>query len=119
MAQTGAQRQRAYRERKRMGIVLECKALPPHAVSYSARKAVALTHYGNGKCACVRCGESRLACLSIDHINGGGGKHRSGLKLRSSKAFYRWLIVSDYPQGFQTLCMNCQFVKRFERNEHN
>ncbi len=23
----------------------------------------------------------------------------------------------DYPEGFQTLCMNCQFIKRFENGE--
>jgi len=48
-------------------------------------KTEVLTHYGKGYLACVICGESRLACLSIDHINGGG--------------------------RYQTLCMNCQFLK--------
>ena len=36
-----------------------------------SRRIEVLTHYGKGKCACVRCGESRLACLSLDHIKGG------------------------------------------------
>ncbi len=81
-------------------------------------KVEVLTHYGNGKCACVKCGESRVACLSIDHIEGGGNKQRVG-RLRASTAFYRWLKREGYPEGYQTLCMNDQFVKRFEREEHN
>ena len=34
-----------------------------------ALKRGILTHYGGGKCACVKCGESDIDCLSIDHIN--------------------------------------------------
>ena len=74
-----------------------------------------LTHYGGGKLACVVCGEGRLACLSIDHINGGGTKHRK--QMGGGSAFYCWLKKQNYPKGYQTLCMNCQFVKRFERRE--
>ena len=77
-------------------------------------KQKVLTHYGGGECACVRCGESRLTCLSIDHIHGGGSQHRKN----RPKRFYKWLIDNNYPEGFQTLCMNCQWVKRFERNEN-
>jgi len=81
-------------------------------------KVEVLTHYGNGKLACVQCGEDRVACLSIDHIEGGGNKQRKG-KLRASTAFYRWLKREGYPKGYQTLCMNCQFIKRFDQGEHN
>lgn len=74
-----------------------------------------LTHYGGGKCACVICNESRLACLSIDHIHGGGNKHR---KISGSGGnMYLWLKRNNFPEGFQTLCMNCQYVKRFLENE--
>ena len=80
-------------------------------------KREVMTHYGNGKCACVICGESRLACLSIDHINGGGTKERRDRHI-TSYSYYLWLKNQGYPDGHQTLCMNCQFVKRFERNEN-
>lgn len=73
-------------------------------------KTEVLTHYGKGRLACVMCGESRLACLSIDHIKGGGHKHRSKLGKEGYK-FYTWLKKEDFPKGYQTLCMNCQFVK--------
>jgi len=64
--------------------------------------------------ACVRCGESRLACLSIDHANGGGVAHKKEI----NKNFYLWLIQNDFPDGYQTLCMNCQWVKKTENNEN-
>ena len=78
-------------------------------------KREVLTHYGRDKCGCVKCGESRLACLSIDHINGGGTRH---MKLTGiGNHFYKWLKEGNYPEGYQTLCMNCQFIKRVENNE--
>jgi len=79
------------------------------------RKKLVLTHYGNGKCACSRCGESRLACLSIDHIEGGGKEDRGEL---GGSYFYGWLIKKGYPEGYQTLCMNCNWVKRCENREY-
>ena len=81
-------------------------------------KVEVLTHYGEGRLACVWCGEDRVACLSIDHIDGGGNKQRTG-SLRVANTFYRWLRKGGYPSGYQTLCMNCQFVKRFQKGEHN
>lgn len=79
-------------------------------------KVDVLTHYGSDKLACVWCGEDRVACLSIDHIDGRGNRRRKGA-LRSSSSFYSWLKKQSYPGGYQTLCMNCQFVKRFENKE--
>lgn len=74
-------------------------------------KSEVLAHYGKGKCACVKCSESRLACLSIDHINAGGREHFREIK-RTGLPFYIWLQKQGYPAGYQTLCMNCQWVKR-------
>lgn len=76
-------------------------------------KSEALLVYGRGKLGCVVCGESRLACLSIDHIDGGGNKHRRSIgENRVGLSFYKWLKDEGFPNGYQTLCMNCQFVKR-------
>jgi len=76
-------------------------------------KREVLGYYGNGKTACVVCGESRVMCLSIDHINGGGGKHRKSIWAcqHGGHPFYRWLKTNCFPLGYQTLCMNCQFIK--------
>ena len=86
---------------------------------HQARKIAVLTHYGNGNLACVKCGEDRIACLSIDHINGRGSAHRKTLQ-GSGKGYYMytWLQREGHPGGYQTLCMNCQWVKRFEQGEN-
>ena len=112
MAMTNAERQRKYRK-NHPGLENERRRSSRWVI-----KEEVLTHYGNGKYACVKCGEDRSACLSIDHIQGGGNKERGG-SLRSSTSFYRWLRDNRYPEGYQTLCMNCQFIKRFERGEHS
>lgn len=71
----------------------------------SVRREV-LTHYG-GKCAC--CGETELMFLCIDHVNGGGRKHRD--EVGGGNKVYRWLKANAYPEGFQVLCLNCNFTK--------
>ncbi len=69
-----------------------------------------LSHYGGGRAACVSCGFDDIVCLSIDHVNGGGTRH---IKTLGGGSFlYRWLKKNDFPQGYQTLCMNCQWKKR-------
>lgn len=73
-------------------------------------KVEVLTYYGNSSLACIRCGFGDIRALTIDHINGSGHKHRKTLKL-SGNMFYRWLKRNKYPIGYQTLCMNCQFIK--------
>ena len=83
------------------------------------KKIEVLTHYGNGKCACVQCGESRLACLSLDHINGRGAEERRKQFNKRGTQFYLHLRAQGYPAGYQTLCMNCQFVKRWMNFEFN
>lgn len=62
-----------------------------------------INHYG-GKCAC--CSESILEFLSIDHIDGGGKKHRKEIG-GGGNTFYRWLIRNNFPEGFRVLCNNC------------
>jgi hypothetical protein len=69
-----------------------------------------LTYYGGGKLACVICGYNDKRALSIDHINGGGIKHRKDNRVAGHIA--RWLSVNGFPDGFRTLCMNCQYIER-------
>ena len=76
-----------------------------------------LAHYGNGKCACVKCGFNDIRALSIDHINGYGKRLAQNKSNRSGTGLYYWLIRTGYPEGFQTLCMNCQFIKKSVNKE--
>lgn len=83
-------------------------------------KIEVLTHYGNGKLSCVKCGFDDIRVLSIDHINGDGAKHRRlilGASRTGGSQLYHWLKKNNYPQGYQTLCMNCQWIKRVDNNE--
>jgi len=67
--------------------------------------------YGGWVCAC--CNESIKEFLSLDHINGGGNQQRKILKLDNGHRFYLWLKANNFPPGFQVLCMNCNFGKRY------
>lgn len=80
------------------------------------RKSEVLAHYGNGHIACVRCGFDNIRALSIDHIGGGGNTHR---KITGEGCqFYYWLKRNNFPTGYQTLCMNCQALKKYENKEY-
>ena len=70
-----------------------------------------ITYYG-GKCN--KCGFTDIRALQIDHINGGGTKHKKEIKTFD---LCHWIIRNKYPKGFQVLCANCNWVKRFENNE--
>jgi len=70
-----------------------------------------LTHYSNGEtpsCAC--CGETYIEFLAIDHVDGGGTKHRKEIKVNGGTGFYQWLKQNNYPEGFRVLCHNCNFA---------
>lgn len=67
-------------------------------------KDAVFNHYGGYKCRC--CGEEELVFLTIDHIHGGGTKHRREMG-GGGKHNYRWIYKNDFPEGFQVLCYNC------------
>jgi len=75
-------------------------------------KDLVFNHYGK-LCAC--CGETEEIFLQIDHVNGGGNKHRKDLygSIQSGAGYmmYRYLIENDFPPEFQVLCANCNFGK--------
>lgn len=62
-----------------------------------------LNHYG-GKCEC--CGETQFEFIVLDHIHGGGSKHRQELGLWGT-AYYNWVKKNKYPGGYRVLCHNC------------
>ena len=63
-----------------------------------------LLHYGGGKMRCACCGEQKKEFLCIDHIGGGGTKHRNQIGRGYT---YFWLIKNGFPKGFRVLCYNC------------
>lgn len=67
--------------------------------------------YG-GCCTC--CGEKEDAFLTLEHINGGGKKHRK--QYSSHRRLYSAIKTEGYPKDKYTiLCMNCNFASRCGR----
>lgn len=82
------------------------------------RRLKILQHYSAEIPFCACCKEKEIKFLSIDHINGGGTKHRqqlqtSVLKPAGGSVMYGWIIKNNYPEGFQILCHNCNQAKGF------
>jgi len=70
----------------------------------------ALLHYSNKTLRCACCGENTLEFLSLDHIQNNGAEHRRTMKNEHTDIFH-WVHKNGYPEGFQVLCMNCNFAK--------
>lgn len=76
---------------------------------YRNLKNEVLIHYGGNPPKCNYCGESHIEFLEIDHILNNGVKDR---KLHGhGTTFYFWLRKSNFPEGYQVLCSNCNFLK--------
>ena len=78
---------------------------------HRSQKQVVFTHYSGGtpKCACSGCNEKFFEFLCIDHVNGGGNKHRKTI----SGSIYPWLIKNNFPPGYRVLCHNCNSAYGF------
>ena len=64
-----------------------------------------LEAYG-GKCECYD--ERQHQFLTIDHINGGGTRHRKEV----GRHVYAQLRREGYPDGYRVLCWNCNWAYR-------
>ena len=76
-------------------------------LTYQKEKDITLEHYSTPVTQCACCGETNKRLLTIDHIHGDGKQHRQKI----GKNIYRWIIQNNFPEGFQILCMNCNFIK--------
>jgi len=89
------------------------------AASVQKTKREVLTYYGPQhrlRCSWKRCMVTDLDMLSLDHINNDGAKHRKANGWASG-GYKTWLWVKrhNYPEGFQTLCMNHQQKKKVQK----
>jgi hypothetical protein len=64
-----------------------------------------------GKCA--RCGVKDYRVLQIDHIDGGGRAEQAKI---TNRGIYR-KIRDGHTDGYQVLCANCNWIKKYENNE--
>jgi hypothetical protein len=75
-------------------------------------KLAAFVAYGGPHCSCPGCPEqsSVLDFLTIDHIDGGGNRHRREIG-HGGVSIYRWLKNNGYPVGYRVLCYNCNAAR--------
>ncbi len=67
---------------------------------------------------CRRCGISDPRVLQIDHVNGNGYKEIR--KYGTGHPYYCHVrrTVKAGGNEYQLLCANCNWIKRYEKNEH-
>lgn len=77
---------------------------------YATKKRQEVVALLGSKCRC--CDERRFSFMSIDHINGGGNKHRK--RVPSPATFYNEVMqaIRAGSKEYQLLCMNCNHSKR-------
>ena len=88
----------------RMAVNRHCSLSRSHAIRRASYEAL------GGSCVC--CGETQQYFLEIDHIEGGGQRHRKHLMmLKHGRTSYvyalRLEILSGRTDGLQLLCSNC------------
>ncbi len=69
---------------------------------------------------CIHCGITDQRVLQIDHINGHGREEFRKYK-GNPDAFYRSIFElsdNDLEENYQILCANCNWIKKYERNEN-
>lgn len=78
-------------------------------------------HYSEDKMCCVKCGFSDIRALQLDHIYDNGSEHRrliGGVRTRAGGQYYRWLRKNKFPEGYQVLCANCNWIKEHDRRKN-
>lgn len=63
---------------------------------------------------CVRCGFDDWRALQVDHVHGGGSAE---YKKKGNMKVYREIIAADDFTGYQLLCANCNWIKRYKNKE--
>lgn len=66
-------------------------------VCHISYKLKAFSFYSDNDIKCACCGERQMEFLSIDHIHGGGTKHRVAI---GNKYIFLWLAQNNYPDGY-------------------
>jgi hypothetical protein len=72
-----------------------------------------LRHYCGGEphCQCPGCDVKEYVFLTIDHVGGGGCKHRRDDPIVRG-GLVRWLIKNNLPAGYRVVCWNCNCAGR-------
>jgi hypothetical protein len=75
-----------------------------------------LSYYSNGAIVCSCCGYGDVRALDLDHIKNDGGSHRKAIGRRGATyEIYAQLKREGFPEGYQVLCRNCNWIKEVEQ----
>ncbi len=80
------------------------KTLGYNRKSYYRLKELIFSVYGT---SCKCCGEDKREFLTLDHLEPAGSRHH---ELRCGVGLFRWLKKHNFPAGYRTLCLNCNFA---------
>jgi hypothetical protein len=107
------ERNATIREKRKSG---EWKPSAPSSRSRAKLRQQIVAALG-GKCQ--RCGFDDWRALQVDHINGGGTRHRGSYV--SMHRYYKDILASAQAQSgeYQLLCANCNQIKRYEAGEQS
>ena len=61
---------------------------------------------------CIQCGFGDWRGLQIDHVNGGGSKHRK--EFANVWTYYKHIHENLDSGDYQVLCANCNQIRRYE-----
>lgn len=75
---------------------------------YRMRRSAVIQSYGD---CCKQCGENQYEFLTIDHVHGGGNKHRK--EVCSSSLIDHLYNNKVNPDDYQVLCYNCNCSKNY------
>jgi hypothetical protein len=75
-----------------------------------------LNHYSEGTLVCKHCGFGDVRALDLDHMDNNGGDHRKAIGRRGATYdIYAELKRNGFPEGYQVLCRNCNWIKEIEK----
>lgn len=80
---------------------------------YNNLHRLKLIKFLGGKC--IKCNFSDYRALQVDHINGGGVKELREFGSRHPRKYLA--IIKENPDKYQLLCANCNWIKKYEKNE--
>jgi len=77
--------------------------------SYRIKEKVIAFYVYSNEMKCALCSDSEFSHLGLDHINGGGTKHRRSIP-KANCNIYGLLQQQGFPNGYRLLCQNCNYL---------